>query len=213
MFTNNKKADIDDFADFQKFQKWFRKPVKQILKHDQKTINDEIKTIVQKFYNVLKSFIMKRLKIDVKKQMSKKYEHAIICRLSRRQQYLYDEFMSRIQIKKILTSDNYLSIISCLMQLHKMCNHFNLFKIWEIVTSYVMSKSVIADYEIKDLLVWKRFFQQDLMSTVNKGVINLLLNVNESFFALNTIQRQRLVVQILSWKCKCFWKIISDVII
>ena len=33
--------------------------------------------------------------MEVEKQMPKKYEHVMICRLSKRQRFLYDEYMSR----------------------------------------------------------------------------------------------------------------------
>lgn len=44
---------------------------------------------------VLRPFLLRRLKLDVEKQMPKKYEHVIYCRLSMRQRFLYDDFMSQ----------------------------------------------------------------------------------------------------------------------
>lgn len=44
---------------------------------------------------VLRPFLLRRLKDDVEKQMPKKYEHVVMCRLSKRQRFLYDEFMSQ----------------------------------------------------------------------------------------------------------------------
>lgn len=192
MPTDSKEAGIGGFADLQEFQEWFRKPVEQILEHGRETMDDEAKAIVQKLHKVLRPFILRRLKADVEKQMPGKYEHVITCRLSRRQRHLYDGFMSRAQTKETLASGNYLSIINCLMQLRKVCNHPDLFETREIVTSYAMPRSAVADYEIKDLLVRRRLLQQDLMSTVDLGVINLLPGANESFSALDTIQKQRL---------------------
>lgn len=192
MPTDSKEAGIGGFADLQEFQDWFRKPVEQILEHGRETMDDEAKAIVQKLHKVLRPFILRRLKADVEKQMPGKYEHVITCKLSRRQRHLYDGFMSRAQTKETLASGNYLSIINCLMQLRKVCNHPDLFETREIVTSFAMPRSAIADYEIKDLLVRRHLLQQDLMSTVDLGVINLFPGANESFSALDTIQRQRL---------------------
>ena len=192
MPTDSKEAGIGGFADLQEFQEWFRKPVEQILEHGRETMDDEAKAIVQKLHKVLRPFILRRLKADVEKQMPGKYEHVITCRLSRRQRHLYDGFMSRAQTKETLASGNYLSIINCLMQLRKVCNHPDLFETREIVTSYAMPRSAVADYEIKELLVRRRLLQRDSMSTVDLGVINLLPGANESFSALDTIQRQRL---------------------
>ena len=44
---------------------------------------------------VLRPFLLRRLKLEVEKQMPKKYEHVVRCRLSKRQRYLYDDYMSR----------------------------------------------------------------------------------------------------------------------
>jgi len=44
---------------------------------------------------VLRPFLLRRLKQDVEKQMPKKYEHVVMCRLSKRQRFLYDDFMSQ----------------------------------------------------------------------------------------------------------------------
>lgn len=192
MPTDSKEAGIGGFADLQEFQEWFRKPVEQILEHGRETMDDEAKAIVQKLHKVLRPFILRRLKADVEKQMPGKYEHVITCRLSKRQRHLYDGFMSRAQTRETLASGNYLSIINCLMQLRKVCNHPDLFETREIVTSFAMPKSAVSDYEIKELLVRRRLLQQDRMSTVDLGVINLLPGANEPFSALETIQRQRL---------------------
>lgn len=44
---------------------------------------------------VLRPFLLRRLKADVERQMPRKYEHVLMCRLSKRQRFLYDDFMSR----------------------------------------------------------------------------------------------------------------------
>ncbi len=192
MPTDSKETGIGGFADLQEFQEWFRKPVEQILEHGRETMDDEAKAIVQKLHKVLRPFILRRLKADVEKQMPGKYEHVITCRLSRRQRHLYDGFMSRAQTRETLASGNYLSIINCLMQLRKVCNHPDLFETREIVTSFAMPRSAVVDYEIKDLLIRRRLLQEEPMTTVDLGVINLLPGANEPFSALETIQRQRL---------------------
>lgn len=56
--------------------------------------NDFNELLVQRLHKVLRPFLLRRLKVDVERQMPKKFEHVIMCRLSRRQRFLYDEFMS-----------------------------------------------------------------------------------------------------------------------
>lgn len=60
--------------------------------------------------------------------MPKKYEHVVMCRLSKRQRFLYDDYMSRAKTRETLASGNLLSVINVLMQLRKVCNHPNLFE-------------------------------------------------------------------------------------
>ena len=49
-------------------------------------------------FQVLRPFLLRRLKNDVEKQMPKKYEHVVLCHLSKRQRFLYDDFMSRTKL-------------------------------------------------------------------------------------------------------------------
>ena len=192
MPTDSNEKGISGFADLQEFSNWFRKPVEQILEHGRETMDDDAKAIVAKLHKVLRPYLLRRLKADVEKQMPGKYEHVVYCRLSKRQRYLYDGFMSRAQTRDILASGNYLSIINCLMQLRKVCNHPDLFETREIVTSFAMPKSAVADFEIKELLVRRRLLQQDPSSNVDLGVVNLCPGSNEHLSALDTIQKQRL---------------------
>ncbi len=75
----------------------------------------------------MRPFLLRRLKIDVEKQMPSKTEHVVYCDLSRRQRFLYDEFMARSRTKETLRSGNYMNVMNILMQLRKVCNHPNLF--------------------------------------------------------------------------------------
>ncbi|TGZ77678.1 hypothetical protein EX30DRAFT_398375 [Ascodesmis nigricans] len=150
------------FANLQEFQEWFAHPVDQLIEGGREGMDDEAKRTVTKLHKVLRPYLLRRLKADVEKQMPAKYEHVVYCRLSKRQRYLYDDFMSMAKTRETLASGNYLSIINCLMQLRKVCNHPDLFETRQIVTSFAMQKSVVADYEIKELLVRKRLINSDL---------------------------------------------------
>ena len=183
---------IGGFADLQEFTDWFKKPVEQILEHGRDIMDDDAKKIVAKLHEVLRPYLLRRLKADVEKQMPGKYEHVVYCRLSKRQRYLYDGFMSRAQTRETLASGNSFSIMNALMQLRKVCNHPDLFETRQIVTSFAMPKSAVADFEIKELLVRRRLLQDDPIKTVDLNMINLLPGSNEQFSALDTNQRQRL---------------------
>ena len=192
MPSDSTDTGISGFADLQAFTSWFKKPVDQILEQGRDTMDDEAKELVRRLHGVLRPYLLRRLKADVEKQMPGKYEHVVYCKLSKRQRYLYDGFMSRAQTRETLASGNYLSIINCLMQLRKVCNHPDLFETRQIVTSFVMPKSAVADFEIKELLVRRRLLQDDPMQKVNIDVVNLLPGANGPVSALDTIQNCRL---------------------
>ena len=185
-------SDLPGFADLHEFTSWFRKPVEQILEQGRETMDNEARLAISKLHKVLRPHLLRRLKADVEKQMPGKYEHVVYCRLSKRQRYLYDGFMSRAQTRETLASGNTFSIMNALMQLRKVCNHPDLFETRQIVTSFAMPKSAVADYEIKELLVRRRLLQEDSMKVVNLNMINLLPGANERLSALDTIQRQRI---------------------
>ena len=171
--------DDDAFAGLKEWSEWFKRPVESILEHNKQTLDDEDREQVGKLHKVIRPFLLRRLKADVEKQMPLKYEHVEMCRLSKRQRQLYDGFMSRAQTKETLASGNYLSIINALMQLRKVCNHPDLFETRPINTSFAMPKSVAADFEIQDLLVRRKTFN-DGYSRVDLDFLQLVPISDES---------------------------------
>lgn len=166
------------FANMKDFQDWFSNPLdKAIESGDQ--YDEETKAMVSKLHTVLRPYILRRLKADVEKELPHKFEHVIQCRLSKRQRFLYNDFMSRAKTRESLASGNYLSIINCLMQLRKVCNHPDLFEVRPIVTSFAMQRSAIADFEVKDLLVRKRFLAEKDQEQIDLATLNLNVTQNE----------------------------------
>ncbi|KAG9205414.1 swr1 complex component [Epicoccum nigrum] len=143
-------------ANLEEFTLALKNPTSQILDQGRQQLDAEAQKIVARLHEVLRPYLLRRLKSEVEKQMPGKYEHVVYCKLSKRQRQLYDGFMGRADTKQILSSGNYMSIINCLMSLRKVCNHPDLFETRAIVTSMAMPKSVAAEFEIKDLLVRKR---------------------------------------------------------
>lgn len=192
MPSDNPGKGIAGFTDLEAFTRWFKKPAEQILERGRETLDDDALRTVHKLHDILRPYLLRRLKADVEKQMPGKYEHVIYCRLSKRQRYLYDGFMSRAQTKETLASGNTFSIMNALMQLRKVCNHPDLFETRQIVTSFAMPKSAVADFEIKELLVRRRLLREEPMAQVDLNLVNLLPGGNEPVSALDTIQKQRL---------------------
>ncbi|XP_020257482.1 protein PHOTOPERIOD-INDEPENDENT EARLY FLOWERING 1 isoform X1 [Asparagus officinalis] len=119
------------FQSHQEFKDWFCNPIAGMVE-GQDTVNKEV---VDRLHNVLRPFILRRLKRDVEKQLPKKYEHVIYCRLSRRQRNLYEDFIASSETQATLASSNFFGMISVIMQLRKVCNHPDLFEGRPIVSS------------------------------------------------------------------------------
>ncbi|KAH8728341.1 SNF2 family N-terminal domain-containing protein [Phaeosphaeriaceae sp. PMI808] len=161
-------------ASLEEFTLALKDPTKQILDQGRQKLDVEAQKVVSRLHEVLRPYLLRRLKAEVEKQMPGKYEHVVYCKLSKRQRQLYDGFMGRSSTKEILSSGNYMSIINCLMSLRKVCNHPDLFETRAIVTSMAMPKSVAAQYEIKDLLIRKRLHERREDTKVNLDALNLV---------------------------------------
>ncbi|CAB3367449.1 Hypothetical predicted protein [Cloeon dipterum] len=122
------------FESHKDFREWFSNPLTGMIEGN----NEFNENVLKRLHKVLRPFLLRRLKSEVEKQMPKKYEHIVMCRLSKRQRYLYDDFMSRAKTRETLASGNLLSVINVLMQLRKVCNHPNLFEVRPIISPFQM---------------------------------------------------------------------------
>jgi SNF2 family DNA or RNA helicase len=69
------------------------------------------------------------------------------------------------------------------MQLRKVCNHPDLFEVRPIVTSFAMSKSTVADFEIKELLVRRRLLASSPFDTMHHVLSTITSHEGTSFIA------------------------------
>ncbi|GAV51738.1 hypothetical protein ZYGR_0AF02090 [Zygosaccharomyces rouxii] len=169
------------FADLDAFQQWFGRPVDKLIETGQDPAQDaETKKTVAKLHQVLRPYLLRRLKSDVEKQMPEKYEHVVYCRLSKRQRFLYDDFMSRAQTKATLASGNFMSIVNCLMQLRKVCNHPDLFEVRPISTSFSMDHCVEHDYSDLNKYILRLLGQNERDRKVDFDFMNLSFTGNDT---------------------------------
>ena len=122
------------FESHRDFKEWFSNPMSGMVEGNSE-YND---SLIKRLHKVLRPFILRRLKAEVEKQMPKKVEHLVRCPLSKRQRFLYDDFMCRAKTKDTLASGNLLSVINVLMQLRKCCNHPNLFEPRPTLSPFVL---------------------------------------------------------------------------
>eukprot|EP00257_Ricinus_communis_P018634 XP_015577402.1 protein PHOTOPERIOD-INDEPENDENT EARLY FLOWERING 1 isoform X1 [Ricinus communis] len=122
------------FQSHQEFKEWFSNPISGMVE-GQERVNKEV---VDRLHNVLRPFILRRLKRDVEKQLPMKHEHVIYCRLSKRQRNLYEDFIASSETQATLASASFFGMISIIMQLRKVCNHPDLFEGRPIISSFDM---------------------------------------------------------------------------
>jgi len=154
-------------------------------------LDDETLQRVSKLHTVLRPYLLRRLKRDVEKELPSKYEHLVLCPLSKRQRFLYDEFMSRAHTRDALQSGIYQKIANILMQLRKVCNHPDLFEVRPIVTSFAMERSAIADFEIKELLIRRQLFDID-EEKINLDVLGFRFIDHENTSVIAALESRRL---------------------
>ncbi|XP_049850243.1 helicase domino-like [Schistocerca gregaria] len=92
---------------------------------ESKSFSDDL---VCDLHTILQSFLLRRLKADVAKQLPRTVEHVIIFKLSRRQRLLYDEYMASRDLESMLRESNYADTANTIIQLQKICNHPDLFE-------------------------------------------------------------------------------------
>lgn len=112
------------FTSQQDFKEWFSNPFNQSINQNQ-SLN---MMVVQRLQSILRPFLLRRMKKDVEKQLPEKIEHIVKCELSRRQRFLYDEYINNNKTQKTLHEADFFSIMNVLMQLRKVCNHPDLFE-------------------------------------------------------------------------------------
>lgn len=146
-------------------------------------LDDETQQRVTKLHTVLRPYLLRRLKRDVEKELPSKYEHLVMCPLSKRQRFLYDEFMARAETRTDLSSGVYQKIANILMQLRKVVNHPDLFEVRPIRTSFALTRSAIADFEIKELLVRRELLRESDETHVNLELLGFRFVKQEPEYA------------------------------
>ena len=129
------------FTDRKQFSYWFSNPMDNIIEGNAKRNDD----LINRLHGIIRPFVLRRLKKDVETQLPGKFEHIVKCQLSRRQMFLYEEFMARSSTRKAMSGGgNFMGMMSVLMQLRKVCNHPDLFEPRSVTTPFVMEPLPIS---------------------------------------------------------------------
>ena len=113
------------FSSHSDFKEWFSKPLMEIVEGNQA----QRERVVERLHRILRPFLLRRLKCEVELQLPKKIEHVVSCHLSKRQKFLYEDYMSLSETRDKIRSGGALNLLNILMQLRKVCNHPDLFEL------------------------------------------------------------------------------------
>ncbi|KAM7391655.1 hypothetical protein PAMP_022326 [Pampus punctatissimus] len=129
--------------------------------------------LVIRLHRMIQPFILRRSKRDVEKQLPKKYEHILKCRLSSRQKSLYEDILTQPGAQEALKTGHFVSVLQVLMQLQRVCNHPELVSPRETSSSYFSSP---LQYSIPSLLLGA--LQNDSSKIANMSIFDLINNEN-----------------------------------
>lgn len=149
-------GDEDDAAHhgtLEEFLTNWKEPVKEIFDRGVQTLSDEASRVVSQLHMSLRPFMLRRLKSEVEKDLPKKTEHTVVCKLSKRQRELYQDYMGLADTKAKLKQGNAVSAGRVLLALRRVCNHPDLFDPRPIQTSFALEHSPLEPFAVKEKLV------------------------------------------------------------
>mmetsp|Transcript_11159 Transcript_11159/g.46590 ORF Transcript_11159/g.46590 Transcript_11159/m.46590 type:complete len:871 (+) Transcript_11159:132-2744(+) len=115
------------------FQQWFSSPFQASSMGDQPDVTGEEQLlIINRLHQVLRPFLLRRLKADVEAQLPEKIERLIPCELSVWQKVLYRQIQNRLAVSAG-DEEKTRSFNNVVMQLKKICNHPYLFYDYHII--------------------------------------------------------------------------------
>lgn len=129
--------------------------------------------LVIRLHRMIQPFILRRSKRDVEKQLPKKYEHILKCRLSNRQKSLYEDILTQPGAQEALKTGHFVSVLQVLMQLQRVCNHPELVVPRVTSSSYFFSS---LEYNVPSLVLGA--IQTDSSKIANLSIFDLINNEN-----------------------------------
>lgn len=148
-------AGDDDPAhgDLEEFLSHWKEPVREIFDRGVSTLSEEAQRVVEQLHVSLRPFLLRRLKSEVEKDLPTKTEEVVVCKLSKRQRQLYQEYMGLAETRRSLQRGNAVSAGKVLLSLRRVCNHPDLFDPRPVQTSFALEISGLDDFVGVEALV------------------------------------------------------------
>ena len=184
------------FSSCDDFEKWFSMPLNKITNNQEKEtqLNEEEQLlIINRLHQVLRPFLLRRVKKEVESEIPNKVEHVIKVELSCWQKRVYD------QVKRgVLYTDPNNSkmgskaLMNLMMQLRKICNHPYLFMNYHDLITRPSDEiyRIAGKFELLDRILPK------LISTKHRILIfsqmTQLMDIMQAFFDFRGFKYLRL---------------------
>lgn len=154
--------DDPQHGDLEEFLSHWKEPVKEIFDRGVLSLSSEAQKVVDQLHVSLRPFLLRRLKAEVEKDLPKKRESVVVCKLSKRQRQLYQEYMGLADTRRSLTQGNAVTAGKVLLSLRRVCNHPDLFDPRGVVTSFGMERSVVEDFAGRERVVRRLLGEQEV---------------------------------------------------
>ena len=102
------------FKSQQQFKYWFSNPLNSIVEKKPGQADAASKAnaaVISRLHSVMRPFLLRRLKKDVASQLPGKFEHVVRVPLSRRQRFLYEDFMARSSTRATMSGNSYIGMM------------------------------------------------------------------------------------------------------
>lgn len=171
------------FHSSEDFEKWFKMPLKKFGNDKESELSEENKLlIVHRFHQVLRPFLLRRVKKDVEKELPNKLEFIIKVELSAWQKVVYDQIHDRqsTSIDPSLGRMGKKTLMNMMMQKRKICDHPYLFLdySWEINEDIIRCS---GKFELLDRILPKLIYAGHRILVFTQ--MTRLMDIFESFFA------------------------------
>ena len=145
--------DDRSHGELEEFLGHWKDPVKEIFDKGVQTLSAQAQKVVDQLHVSLRPFLLRRQKNEVEKDLPKKTESVVVCKLSKRQRQLYQDYMGLAEIRATLAKGSGVQAGAVLLSLRRVCNHPDLFDPRPIQTSFAMERSPLQDYSSRERLV------------------------------------------------------------
>ncbi|KAK5111935.1 hypothetical protein LTR85_011682 [Meristemomyces frigidus] len=145
--------DDPTHGNLEEFLSHWKEPVKEIFDRGVAALSAEAQKVVEQLHVSLRPFLLRRLKSEVEKDLPKKTESVVVCKLSKRQRQLYQEYMGLASTRDSLAKGNAVSAGRVLLSLRRVCNHPDMFDPRPIQTSFAMERSPIETFAVKEVVI------------------------------------------------------------